>query len=313
MSADRASRFALLALLLLFAGGAVVAGLRLVDGGPSLDGRGGQVGVLRVEGPILSGDDLLEDLEWLRSRRSVKGLVVQIESPGGAVGASQSLHAALERFREGTDTDDTEDRPVVAWIGDMGASGGYYVAAAADSIFALPGSITGSIGVIMQFPNAGELLRKVGVELEVVKSGEFKDIGSPSRSLSEEDREVLRTMVDDVYTQFVDVVTESRALDRDSVVRLADGRVYSGRQAVESGLVDRTATMHEAVEAAGRMAGLGARPDTLHPPVEKFTLFDLLTGVSTERVGSWLGWMPEWLPGPGASAPRLLYQWRPAP
>lgn len=285
----------------------MVAGLRLMGASPTFEGRGGQVGVLRVDGPILSGDDILEDLEWLRSRESVKGLVVQIESPGGAVGASQSLHAALERFRE------DRDRPVVGWIGDLGASGGYYVAAAADSIFALPGAITGSIGVIMQFPNAGELLRKVGVELEVVKSGEFKDIGSPTRPLSEEDREVLRTMVADVYSQFVDVVTESRTLDRDSVVRLADGRVYSGRQAVEIGLVDRTATMHDAVGTAGRMAGLGARPDTIHPPVDKFTLFDLLTGVRSQRLGNWLGWMPEWLPGAGPSAPRLLYQWRPAP
>jgi protease-4 len=207
-----------------------------------------RVAVLPVIGVIDSERQFVEDLQRFRDDPSVRAFVLEIRSPGGGVGASQAMYGELERLRR------EDDRPLVAWIGDIGASGGYYVALPADSIFALPGSITGSIGVIMQFPNAEELFRKVGVELEVVKSGRLKDLGSPVRELSEEERQVLQGLVDDVWNQFVEAVVLGRELDRARVEELADGRVFSGEGAWEEGLVDRLGTFQDALNTAGRMA-----------------------------------------------------------
>ncbi|MFB6240803.1 MAG: signal peptide peptidase SppA, partial [Gemmatimonadota bacterium] len=218
---------------------------------------------------------------------------------------TQRLYRELRRVRRET------EKPVVAWIGEVGASGGYYISMAADSVLALPGSITGSIGVIMQFPNAGELLRKVGVEWQVVKSGELKDLGSFARPLSEQERDVLRRLVDDAYGQFLEAVRSGRPLPADSLRALADGRIFSGERAARLGLVDRTGTLREAVSVAGRLAGLGARPDTVYPPEEKLSLVDLLTGVRTSRLSGMSSWLPDWVRKPaGASRPELLYLWR---
>lgn len=287
-------------LLLFFAVGAYVSARLLGgEGVPLLEGR--RVAVLPLEGPILSDRGFLRDLERYRGQGGVAAFVLEIRSPGGTVGASQAIYRTVRRLRE------EDERPVVAWIGDVGASGGYYVALAADSIFALPGSLTGSIGVIMEFPNAQELLRKVGVGVEVVQSGEHKDLGSPIRPLSPEDRAVLEALVGDVYGQFVDAVTADRPLERDSVLTLADGRVFSGRQALEVGLIDRIGTLQEAVSAAGRMAGLGDRPSTVRPDERRRpTLLDLVTAVS----GVELRGLAEAVRGVGGSSPRLLYEWR---
>lgn len=296
----RSSLLAIGLLLLVFGAGAYVSARLLVgEGVPLLEGR--RVAVLPLEGPILSERAFLRSLDRYRDRGGVGAFVLEIRSPGGTVGASQAIFRTVRRLRE------EEDRPVVAWIGDVGASGGYYVALAADSIYALPGSLTGSIGVIMEFPNAQELLRKVGVGVEVVKSGEHKDLGSPVRPLSPEDREVLEGVVGDVYGQFVDAVSENRALSRDSVASLADGRIFTGEQAVELGLVDGIGTLEEAIDAAGRMAGLGERPPTVRPGErDRPTLWDLLTGVSASEIGGWV----EAIRGIAASSPRLLYEWR---
>jgi len=289
-------------LLLLFGGGGIVA-LRFASvgrfPGSSLV-TGGRIAILPIVGVIDSEQSTLRTLKRFRDDRSVKGLVVEIRSPGGGVGASQSLYRAIRKLR------DEDHRPIVAWIGDVGASGGYYVAMAADSLFALPGSITGSIGVIMEFPNAKKLLDKVGVDLEVVKSGKLKDIGSPARALTAEEREVLQGVVDDVYGQFVGAVAENRPLDREQVEALADGRIFSGERAVSLGLVDRIATLEEAIGAAGRMAGLGDHPRTVRPNERRLGLLDLMQGVSRVRLVRWLGLTHL----PLGRAPRLLYEWR---
>ena len=211
---------------MLFASGAFLTA-RLLLGGrvPGLTQK--RVAVLPIVGIIDSETRFVRELQAFRDDPSVRAFVLEIRSPGGGVGASQSIHAELQRLRM------EDDRPLIAWIGAIGASGGYYVALPADSIFALPGSITGSIGVIMQFPNAEELFRKVGLELEVVKSGSLKDMGSPARELSEEERQVLQGLVDDVWNQFVDAVVDGRDMSRTQVVRLADGRVLSGEAAME--------------------------------------------------------------------------------
>ena len=304
MSGSTGGRIAIALLLVAFAVGAFLTYEVTSDGlTPGLF-RGDRVGVLPVEGVISAERDLLADLRWLEKRSSVKAIVLKVNSPGGTVGGTQSLYRELQRVRREL------DRPIVAWIGEVGASGGYYASMAADSVLALPGAITGSIGVIMQFPNAGELMRKVGVELEVVKSGELKDMGSLTRPLSEQERAVLRRLVNDAYGQFLEAVQGGRSLPPDSLRNLADGRIFSGQRAAELGLVDRTGTLREAVSAAGRMVGLGTSPDTVYPPEERISFVDVLTGVRTDRLDGLARWLPDWMREPGSSRPELLYLWR---
>jgi protease-4 len=240
-------------------------------GGSGL-GLGGRIAILEVEGVITNDAALLEQIRAFRDDPSVKGYVVQINSPGGVVGSSQSLYEELRRVRV------EDDVPIVASIGDVGASGGYYVALAADSIYALPGSITGSIGVIMEFPDASQLMDKVGLRMDVVKSAEHKDIGSPFRPITPADREILAALVRDVYGQFTEVVARERKIAPAEVQRLADGRILSGRQAQQQGLVDRLGNLNDAISAAGRMAGLGDEPRTIRPDKPRVTLLDVLLG-----------------------------------
>jgi protease-4 len=234
--------------------------------------------VIPVDGIIGDDREVLENIRRFRDDPSVKGFVVAINSPGGAVGPSQSIYSELKRLR------DADERPVIASIGGIGASGGYYVALGADSIFALPGSLTGSIGVIMELPNVGGLMEKVGVRMQVVKSAEHKDIGSPFREMSESDREVLGAMVEDVYQQFLEVVSTERKQDVEHMQPVVDGRVVSGRQALQAGLIDRLGNINDAVASAGRIAGLGGDPDRVYPPEDKVTLLDILLGRATTHV-----------------------------
>jgi protease-4 len=259
-------------------------------------GFGGRIAILEVDGVISSDAELLEQIRAFRDDPSVKGYVVQINSPGGVVGSSQSLYEELRRVR------DEDDVPVVAAIGDIGASGGYYVALAADSIYALPGSITGSIGVIMEFPDASQLMGKVGVKMDVVKSAEHKDIGSPFRPITPGDREILSALVKDVYGQFTEVVARERKLAPAVVQTLADGRILSGRQAQQQGLVDRLGNLNDAVSAAGRMAGLGENPRTTRPEKTRPTLLDVLLGRdATSALSRWVR------PLENANTPRVKF------
>lgn len=232
---------------------------------------GGRIAVLPVDGVIADDTDYLDQIRSFRDDPSIKGILVPINSPGGVVGPSQSLYRELRRLRE-------DGFPVIATIGSVGASGGYYVALAADSIFVLPGSLTGSIGVVMEFPQAYDLLHKLGVGVEVVKSAEFKDIGSPFRPFSPDDRAVVESLIQDVYEQFVEVVATERNLPLESVRPLADGRVLSGRQALEAGLVDRIGNLTDALSTVGRMAGLGDDPRIVWPSKPKFSLLDMILG-----------------------------------
>lgn len=285
-------------LLAFFAIGAVVV-VRLMLGGQIPLVSADRVAVLPVTGVIESDAAFMKSLAQFRDDKTVRGFVIEIRSPGGLAGTAQSMYTELARLR------DEDDRPVVAWIGEVGASGGYYVALGADSILALPSSITGSIGVIMEFPNAEELLRKAGVGLEVVKSGDLKDLGSPVRDLTDEERSVLQELVDDVYEQFVFAVSENRRMDRESVVALADGRVMSGARAVELGLVDRTATLSETLDLVGRMTGLGDNPRTVRPLERRLGFWDVVRGVEESRLHSLArSVLDRYLIGP-----RLRFQW----
>jgi protease-4 len=296
----RTGALGIILILVLFASGAFVAFRIMMGSTPSI-GVGGRIAVIPVAGIIESERLFVERLQRYAEDGSVRGLLIEIRSPGGGAAASQAIYEALRSFTE------DDDRPVVAWIGAVGASGGYYAALPADSILALPSSVTGSIGVIMKIPNAGELLRRWGLEFEVIKSGENKDLGSQTRSLTDSERRVLQDLIDDTYAQFVDAIVESRPLNRDSVAILADGRVFSGARAAGAGLIDATGTFEEALAVVGRMAGLGDSPRTVRPARPSLTFWEWLLDSRgpglLERIG---------LPAGGVSGPpaNLRYEWQ---
>ncbi len=200
---------------------------------------------------------LAERIKTLSGKKEVKAIVLDINTPGGSVGAVQEIYSAIKRAKAET------KKPFIARFGDVSASGGYYVASACDLIVAHPGTITGSIGVIFSVSNFEGLMKKVGFRNEVVKSGKFKDMGSPMREMTQEERKMLQAMIDDSYEQFVAAVSEGRKMPVEKVKLLADGRIYTGRQAKDVGLVDRLGDLQDAVDAAGEMSGLGRNPRVL--------------------------------------------------
>jgi len=218
-----------------------------------------RVGVLEIKGPLFSADRYLEDLQRYEKRKDVKAVLLDIDSPGGAVAPIQELNEALERIKE-------QGKPVVAAIRSVGASGGYYLASSADTVVATPGSMVGSIGVQIQVMRIEELIDKVGIEYEVIKSGDYKDIGSPFREMSADEREVLRHMIMDVYDQFIEHIVQNREqLGRARVEEIADGSIFTGRQAYEKGLVDMVGTKNKALHLAGEAAGIEERPAVVEP------------------------------------------------
>jgi protease-4 len=229
---------------------------------------GPRVAIVELEGMILEVEDLIRDLKLYRENPQVKAVVIRINSPGGVVGPTQELHQALMRVREA-------GKPVVASLGSVAASGGYYTAVAADRIFANPGTLTGSIGVIMQMANVESLFKKVGVDYVVVKAGRYKDIGNFTRPMTPEERRVLQTLLDDVHAQFIDAVATGRKLDRADVVKFADGRVFSGTQARDLKMIDTLGSFEDAINEAAKLAGLRVPPSVIRPS-RRFSLFDLV-------------------------------------
>ncbi len=227
-----------------------------------------KVGLVVLEGPIGESRGLIQEIEENREDSSVKAVVLRIDSPGGEVAPSQEIHDAVARL--------AETKPVVASLGSVAASGGYYVAVAADSIVADPGSLTGSIGVIFSFPTVHDLMEKAGVKMQVFKSGELKDMGSFARDPTEKEEAVFDALVADVYDQFVTAVAQGRRLDRDRVLAMADGRVFTGRQAVELGLVDRLGDLDAAERLAARMAGLRGEPTVVRKARPRLPILEVV-------------------------------------
>jgi protease-4 len=237
---------------------------------------GAKVAVVEVEGIIgadsgrgLDTDGIIRVLGEYRDDPAVRAVVLRISSPGGVVAPTQEIFNAVRRLREAK-------KPVVASLGSVAASGGYYVAVAADRIYASPGTLTGSIGVVMQLANLEGLLKKVGVEYVVVKAGAYKDVGNIARPMTPEERRILQALLDDVYDQFVTAVAEGRGLDPQVVRGFAEGRIYSGRQAQGLKMVDELGGLEEAIEAAAKMAGLPAKPRVIYPR-RRFSLRGLLS------------------------------------
>jgi protease-4 len=227
----------------------VVVALWRGDGGLA---SGDRIGVVEVTGFIGDPRHVEDALRALRGEDEIKAVVLRVNSPGGLIAPSQEIHDEVKRT--------AAVKPVVVSMGALAASGGYYVSAPATRIVANPGTATGSIGVILQFKEMHVLFDKLGLRSQTVKSGEMKDAGSPFREMTEADRATFQSLIDDLFGQFVDVVAEGRGLDREKVRDLADGRVYSGRQARDLGLVDQLGNFWDAVELAQELAGLTGEP-----------------------------------------------------
>jgi protease-4 len=240
----------------------------------SFGGFGGRVGVVDLEGVILSADSFRESLQRMRTSSNVKAVVVRINSPGGGVAASQEINREIARFRRET------GRPVVVSMESVAASGGYYAAAAADRIVANPGTITGSIGVILQWVNYGSLLEWARLRPVTFKTGALKDAGSPVRDVTDADRAYFEELLARMREQFVAAVTEGRKgrLKPGTMERMADGRVVTGVEALELGLVDETGDYRDAVDRAARMAGLRTPASVWHPRPSRPGLLELLSG-----------------------------------
>ena len=230
--------------------------------------RGARVAVLPISGVITESDATIEQLRKFAKDDSVKAIVIRINSPGGGVGPSQEIHEEVRKLKG--------KKPVVASMGALAASGGYYIACAADRIYANPGTITGSIGVIMQFVNVKELVEKIGVKGMTVKSGEFKDVGSPLREMSPAERSLLQAVIDNVHGQFIAAVAEGRQIEPRDVRAIADGRIFSGEQALALKLVDAIGNQEDAVAEAGRLAKIPGEPKVVTPPKKRLSILDLL-------------------------------------
>ncbi len=239
-----------------------------------------RIALVRIEGPILNSRATVDEVKAYGDDPLVKAIVLRIDSPGGGVAPSQEIYHAVRRVRE------DNGKTVVASMGSVAASGGYYIAAASDHILANPGTLTGSIGVIMQLANVETLMDNIGVKNIVIKSGRYKDTGSPFRPMADEDRRVLQSVMDDAHRQFIEAVADGRSLDVADVERLADGRVLTGQQAKDARLVDELGGLHAAVTRAAAMSGLTGVPPVVETP-RQFSFRDWL-------IGSLFGHAPAW-------------------
>ncbi|HEY5765597.1 MAG TPA: signal peptide peptidase SppA [Candidatus Deferrimicrobiaceae bacterium] len=228
----------------------------------------GKVGLVRITGLIAESESAIEQIRKFARDDSIQAIVLRVNSPGGGVGPSQEIYEEVRKLRG--------KKVVVTSMGALAASGGYYIACASEKIYANPGTITGSIGVIMNFVNVRDLVEKIGIRGMVVKSGEYKDIGSPVRDMKPGERRLLQGVIDNVHAQFVNAVAEGRGLDRKQVLAIADGRIFSGEQARELGLVDTLGNLQDAVEEAGRMAKIEGEPKLVLPPKKRLSILELL-------------------------------------
>jgi protease IV len=227
-----------------------------------------KIGVVPVEGVISDSLEITQVIDEFAKDSSIVAVVLRIDSPGGGVAASQEIYDAVVELKK--------KKKVVVSMGSVAASGGLLIACAGDKIVANPGTITGSISAIMQFANVEELLKKVGVKSSVVKSGQYKDIGSPMREMTPEEKIIIQELIDDIYNQFIDVIVRDRKLTREKVVAIGDGRVFSGRKAKEYGLVDQLGDMASAAKLASVLAGKNGKYDLVYPKKQHPSVFDFV-------------------------------------
>ena len=236
-----------------------------------------KVACVELYGPILNSKDIVSQLKKYRKNKSINAVVLRIESPGGTIGASQEIYEEVKKIRE-------SGKIIVASLGNVAASGGYYVACGADKIVANPGTVTGSIGVIAEFFNISELADKFGLKFETVKSGKFKDSGSPFRTLTTEERKYFQKLIDDSFQQFVEVVHQEREIDKEKLLKIADGRIFTGQQAKELNLVDELGSYEDAISLTIKMAGISEDARIIREKRKIFNIFDILFGDIEETI-----------------------------
>ncbi len=287
--------FLILGFVALFLGVTMI--FILAFSGPSSDfSFGEKIGVILVEGPITDSRTITAQLVKFKKDETIRAIILRIDSPGGGVGPSQEIYREVMKTRKA--------KKVIASMGGLAASGGYYIAAASDKIVANPGTITGSIGVIMEFVRLEELMKKLGISLEVMKSGEFKDIGSPHRKMSEREKELIQSLLSDVQGQFVRAVARGRKLSEEKVREIADGRILSGSRAKELGLVDRLGNFRDAVELAKKMSGIKGEVRLVYPEKPSIRLRDLLFESAAKAFQRVIQTRPQ---------TRIEYRWRGIP
>jgi protease-4 len=228
---------------------------------------GSKIALVRIEGPIFDSKDIVDEIKEYTKHASIKAIILRIDSPGGAVAPSQEIYEAVKKA--------SEKKKIVVSMGSIAASGGYYIAAPSSKIIANPGTLTGSIGVILEIPNLEGLMSKIGIKTEVIKSGQYKDMVSYFRSMKKEEREILQGVMDNVHEQFIRAVSEARNLKMDEVKKIADGRIFTGEQAVQHGLVDELGTLEDAIMIAGKLTGIKGEPKVVTKE-EKDSFFDIL-------------------------------------
>lgn len=233
---------------------------------------GNRIQVVDVEGELIDSRPIIEQLKRYEDTKSVPAILLNVDSPGGGVAVSQEIYTEVKRLRE------KKNKVVVAYMSSVGASGAYYLSAPADKIVANPGTIVGSIGVIAEWVNYGDLLAWAKLKDVTFKTGEFKDTGSPVRELTEREKVYFQGLIDDMYVDFVEAVAAGRKMDIEAVRALADGRVFTGRDAREKKLVDEIGNFQDAVDLTASLAGIEGKPNLLRLTRQRVTLIDLLTG-----------------------------------
>ena len=229
-----------------------------------------KIAIINIESIITQSSNTVRQIKKYADDKYIKAIVLRIDSPGGGVAPSQEIYSEILKVRKNS------NKIVVTSMGNLAASGGYYIACASDKIVANPGTLTGSIGVIMTFSNIEELMKKIGLKTEIIKSGEFKDIGSPMREFTEKEKKLLQGVIDDVYDQFVNAVSVGRSIAVQKVKELSDGRIFTGRQAFEIGLVDKLGSLEEAIKLAAELVGIEGKPKIVSEKKERNLLFKLL-------------------------------------
>ncbi len=230
---------------------------------------GDRIALVRIEGPIVDSKEATDELEEYMKDPSVKAIVLRIDSPGGAVAPAQEIYEEVRKA--------AAKKKVLVSMGSIAASGGYYIASPASRIIANPGTLTGSIGVIMEIPNIEGLMNKLGIKTEVVKSGEHKDIASIFRGIGKEEKEILQGVLDNVHEQFIKAVADGRKMLFADVKKIADGRIFTGEQALKIGLVDELGSLEDTIQIAAKLSGIRGEP-VIVSKKERFSLFDLIRG-----------------------------------
>jgi protease-4 len=268
--------FGLLILVAIFLGFFLLTyALSYLSGGKVTLPGTDRIGVVEVKGIILESKPIIDQLIKFKKNRSIKGIILRIDSPGGGVGPAQEIYEEVGKIKK--------EKKVVASIESVGASGGYYIACATDKIVANPGTITGSIGVIIEFVNVEELLHKIGLKSTVVKSGRHKDIMSPTREPTEEDKKILQEVIDNIHNQFIDAVAKGRNIDREKVVEIADGRIFSGQQARDLGLIDLLGNFQDAVSLTAKMVGIKGEPAIIYSEKKRPSILDFFVQETISR------------------------------